>query len=67
MTTETIGIVVTNAVIFIGAVWRVSWLLSKIETQLAHVIKDHDDDNAAVNTRLNAHEARILSLERTSK
>lgn len=64
MQVESAGIIATNAVIFIGAVWRVSWLLSQMATQLDHVIKDHKEDNDAVNVRLNSHEARILSLER---
>lgn len=67
MQVESIGIIATNAVIFIGAVWRVSALLSKIETQLNHVIKDHESDGKAIDARLNSHEARLLSLERTSK
>jgi len=64
MTVETIGIVATNAVLILGAVWRMSALLSKIETQLAHVIKTHEADSTAINVRLNSHEARLLNLER---
>lgn len=67
MTTETIGIITTNVVLVIGAVWRVSALLTKIEVQLAHVIKDHKEDNESVNARLSAQEARILNLERGRK
>jgi len=65
MTVENIAVVATNAVIVLTGVWRMSGLLSKIETQLAQVIKDHDKDGEAFNTRLNGHEARILNLERS--
>ncbi len=64
MTSETIGIITTNAVLVLGAVWRVSGILSNIKTELVHIIQDMAKDTAALNVRLNAIEARLLNLER---
>jgi hypothetical protein len=67
MNAETIGIVTTNAVLLVGAVWRISALLSKLETKMQYVIEDHKKDTEALNARLNAHEARILNFERAPR
>jgi len=66
MHVEAVGIILTNIVLVIAAVWRMSAQLSKIETQLSHVnekLKDHKEGADAFNIRLNALEARILKLE----
>ena len=67
MTSQTLSIILANAALLIAAVWRLSAMLSKIETQLAQVIKDQKEDRDATANRLNSLEARILNFERAPR
>jgi hypothetical protein len=67
MNMQTLGIVLANAVLILSAVWRLSGLLAELKAQLGQVIKDHEKDTATINNRLNAHEARIITIEQSRR
>ena len=64
MATEMIGIITTNVVLVLAAVWRVSALLTKIETQLTNVNEKLSTHQSLTGIRLDAFEKRLLKLER---
>lgn len=64
MATEMIGIITTNVVLVLAAVWRVSALLTKIETQLSNVNEKLSTHQQVTAMRLDAFEKRMLKLER---
>lgn len=65
MATEMIGIITTNVVLVLAAVWRVSALLTKIETQLSNVNEKLSTHQTLTGIRLDAFEKRLLKIERT--
>jgi hypothetical protein len=67
MKLDLISIIITNLVLVVGAVWRMSFLLSKIEARLGHVEEKLGIFNGESLRRLAELEARILYLERTEK
>ncbi len=64
MTIEAVGIITSNVVLVLGAVWRMSALLSKIETQLKHVDDRLNLHAESVKSRMDSFEVRLLNLER---
>lgn len=64
MATEMIGIITTNVVLVLAAVWRVSALLTKIETQLGNVNEKLSTHQNVTGIRLDGFEKRLLKLER---
>ena len=64
MATEMIGIITTNVVLVLAAVWRVSALLTKIDTQLGNVNEKLSTHQQLTGIRLDAFEKRMLKLER---
>lgn len=64
MATEMIGIITTNVVLVLAAVWRVSALLTKIETQLSNVNEKLSTHQQLTGIRLDAFEKRLLKIER---
>ena len=64
MATEMIGIITTNIVLVLAAVWRVSALLTRIETQLGNVNEKLSTHQQLTGIRLDAFENRMLRLER---
>lgn len=64
MATEMIGIITTNVVLVLAAVWRVSALLTKIETQLSNVNEKLSSHQQLTAMRQDAFEKRLLKLER---
>jgi hypothetical protein len=65
MQSETIGIILTNLIVIIGAVWRMSASLSKIETQLSHLNEKMGLHQTNINQRVIALEERVTYLERS--
>lgn len=64
MATEMIGIITTNVVLVLAAVWRVSALLTKIETQLSNVNEKLSTHQQLTAIRQDSFEKRLLKLER---
>lgn len=67
MQVETLGIVISNAILVVGAVWRVSASLTKIEAQLLHVNEKLNIQNEAAQGRFSTLESRLLNLESFSR
>lgn len=64
MKLELISIILTNLILVIGAVWRMGFMLSKIEARLAHVEEKLGIFNGETLRRLSEIESRVLYLER---
>lgn len=65
MKIELISIIITNLLLVGGAVWRMGFILSKIEARLAHVEEKVGIFNSESLRRLSELESRVLYLERT--
>lgn len=65
MKIELLSIMITNLVIAVGAVWRMGFLLSKIESRLGHVEEKLGIFNNESLRRLADLESRVIYLERT--
>lgn len=64
MKLELFSIIISNFVLVIGAVWRVSVMLSKIESRLGHVEDKLGIFNGESLRRLAELESRVIYLER---
>jgi Holliday junction resolvasome RuvABC ATP-dependent DNA helicase subunit len=64
MKLDLISIILTNLVLVVGAVWRMGFLLSKIESRLGHVEDKLGIFNSEALRRISELEARVLYLER---
>jgi hypothetical protein len=67
MKLEAISIIITNLALVVGAVWRMGFLLSKIEVRIVHVEEKLGIFNGESLRRLSDLESRILYLERIEK
>lgn len=64
MTAQVIGLFLSNLVILIAAVWRVSFMLGRIDTSLNHMNEKLSLHQAATALRLTSLEERVTYLER---
>lgn len=64
MKLDLIPIILTNLILVIGAVWRMGFLLSKIESRLAHIEDKQGIFNSESLRRISELESRVLYLER---
>ncbi len=65
MQPETIGMIITNLIVIVGAVWRMSAALSKIETQLSHLNEKMGLHQTNISQRVISLEERVTYLERS--
>lgn len=64
MKMEMIGIILSNAVLLITAVWRISYQLSKMTSEITHMNEKMQINNSAIHLRLASLEERVTALER---
>lgn len=64
MKIELISIIISNLILVAGAVWRVGFMLSKIESRLGHVEEKLGIFNTESLRRLSDLESRVIYLER---
>ena len=59
-------IIISNAILVLGLVWKASRWVSRIETQLVHVNEKLNSHADSTKVRLDNLEVRVLNLERAS-
>lgn len=67
MSVETVGLITANAALLVGAVWRMSAILAKMDSQLAHLMREREQREKDMKDDINALESRIRNLERLER